>query len=125
MDIIPIIGIIFLFGGLFTTISLAFYFRYKTKASASQNNPGEMTPELIRARSEAATKVGRAGLLRMGGGLVGSGLGSLIGCLIVANNSAYNDNIAALVVISLAILCGGAGMIGAYFLERRLDNKTK
>ncbi len=125
---IPII----MFIGLFTTISLAFYFKYKTRAAASQNIPGESLAEWTKARSEAATVAGRAALLRVGGFLIGTGIGTLIGCLLMPAmkgtfTGSWIDERAwfVFVIIAIAIICGGAGMIGAYFLERRLDKNSK
>ncbi len=123
--LIPICGTI----GLFTAISLGFYFRYKTNKSLSERVPPEAIGEWYKAEAEARALRKRGTAFRWGGFFVGAGLGTAIGCTFVAcgafAESAFNQYaIATFFVISLVLLLGGAGMIGAYFLEKRLDKRA-
>lgn len=125
--LIPIFGTL----GLFTAISLGFYFKYKTSKSLSERVPPEAIGEWYKAGAEARAIRKRGAAFRWGGFLVGAGLGTAIGCVCVAcgaflAETAFNEHaIATFFVISLALLLGGAGMIGAYFLERKLDRDQK
>lgn len=130
--LIPILLMI----GLFTSISLNIYFKYKTNTVLSERLPGESLIEWHRAnaitRVQAREKRGRNTGLRIGGLMVGIGIGVAIGCIALACGAVSNDNmdfdsdvIAVFLVISLAIFCGGVGMVGAYFLERNLDGKRR
>ena len=129
---IPILSLI----GLFSVIALNILFKYKAKELTA--NRTESLDEIYKA--DAQLKLAKAerravrnrGLgLRLCGLFIGLGLGVAIGCTILACGgvspaTGFNrEAIATFMVISLAMICGGGGMIGAYFLERRLDSKTK
>ena len=123
---IPIIFII----GLFTVIALNILFKYKAKElmvnrveSLYEWNKSDAQIKIAKAEARAARNNGV--ILRICGLLIGLGLGVAIGCTILACSTIDNEAIATFLVISLAMFLGGAGMIGAYFLERRLDNRKK
>ncbi len=124
---IPIIFLI----GLFTVIALNIYFKYKTRTATAERMPGESLGEWYKAEAKAKIVTGRAAALRTGGFLVGAGIGTGIGCtLLAAGAISHNDRfdevaIATFLIIALAIFFGGAGMVGASFLERKLDEKRK
>jgi predicted histidine transporter YuiF (NhaC family) len=121
--------------GLFVSISLGTYFKHKTNVVMSERLPGESLVEWHRANAQARIrsheKRQRGTGIRISGLLVGLGLGTAIGCIMLACSAVPprsfhgfdQDAIATFLVISISMLCGGAGMIGAYFLERRLDRK--
>lgn len=122
---IPILFVI----GLFTTISLNAYFKYKTNTVMSERVPLESLGEWYKSNALARALRSRAGGIRIGGLLIGIGLGTAIGCIVLASGAISDvghfdrDAIATFLVISLAMFCGGIGMAGAYFLERKLDGK--
>ncbi len=129
---IPILALI----GLFSVIALNILFKFKAKELTA--NRTESLDELYKAdvqiklaHAERRAARNRGVVLRICGLVIGLGLGVAIGCIIIAcggtsgKGDFNNDAIATFLVISLAMICGGAGMIGAYFLERRLDSKTK
>jgi hypothetical protein len=120
--------------GLFTAISLNIYFRYKTNTVMSERVPLDTLGEWYRSEAQAKAARSRGSAMRWGGFFAGLGLGTAIGCIVIAcgglESLAGKNNfdavaIAVFLVMSLAIFCGGAGMIGAYFLERALDKKSK
>jgi hypothetical protein len=127
---IPIIFII----GLFAVIALNILVKYKTKEltanrveSLDEWHKTETQVKIAKAEARAARNHGA--VLRICGLVVGLGLGVAIGCIILAcggisRNSGFDsDAIATFLVISLAMIFSGAGMVGAWFLERRLDRK--
>ncbi len=129
---IPIIFLI----GLFSVIALNIISKYKSKNHiANRMNSmddwykAESQVKLVKAEARALRNRGMG--LRICGLVIGLGLGVFIGCVIIACGGTSgkgdfdSDVIATFMVISLAMICGGGGMIGAYFLERRLDSKTK
>jgi hypothetical protein len=127
---IPIFGVL----GLFTAISLNYYFKYKTNTTMSERVPLDTLGEWYKAESKAKSLRSRGLALRWGGFLSGAGLGVAIGCMVrismlvklAGNNIDWEiEPYAVFLIIALAVLCGGAGMIGAYFLEKRLDKKDK
>lgn len=130
--LIPIIFLI----GLFTVIALNIISKYKSKnLIANRMNSlddwykAETQVKVVKAEARAERNRGIG--LRICGLVIGLGLGVFIGCVIIACGGTSgkgdfdSDVIATFMVISLAMVCGGAGMIGAYFLERKLDKKTK
>ncbi len=130
--LIPIIFLI----GLFTVIALNIISKYKSKNMiANRMNSlddwykAETQVKVVKAEARAERNRGIG--LRICGLMIGLGLGVFIGCVIIACGGTSgqgdfdSDVIATFMVISLAMVCGGAGMIGAYFLERKLDKKTK
>lgn len=130
--LIPIIFLI----GLFTVIALNIISKYKSKSMiANRMNSlddwykAETQVKVVKAEARAERNRGIG--LRICGLMIGLGLGVFIGCVIIACGGTSgqgdfdSDVIATFMVISLAMVCGGAGMIGAYFLERKLDKKTK
>ncbi len=130
--LIPIIFLI----GLFTVIALNIISKYKSKnLIANRMNSlddwykAETQVKVVKAEARAERNRGIG--LRICGLMIGLGLGVFIGCVIIACGGTSgqgdfdSDVIATFMVISLAMVCGGAGMIGAYFLERKLDKKTK
>ena len=140
---IPIIFLI----GLFSVIALNIITKYKAKTlianrvtSVDDWYKTEAQVKITTAQSAAQVKVvkaetraarNRSITLRICGLVIGLGLGVFIGCMILAcggipeNTQFEEDAIAAFSIISLAMILGGAGVIGAYFLERKLDSKTK
>ena len=77
------------------------------------------------AKAEAQASRNNGVILRICGLLIGLGLGVAIGCIILACSTIDNDAIATFLVISLAMFFGGAGLIGAYLLERKLEKRSK
>jgi hypothetical protein len=132
--LIPILFVI----GLFTAISLNVYYKYKTNAMMYERVPPEALGEWNSTNAQTKIQIramrGRSTGLRIGGLLIGLGLGTAIGCIILAcggleslaDKSNFNEYaVATFLVISLAVFCAGAGMVGAYFLERLLDRKSR
>ncbi len=117
--------------GLFTAISLQIYFKYKTASTLSERLPHESLSEWLKVNAQTQAARHRGSALRWGGFFTGLGFGVFVGCMILAcggipENTQFEENaIATFMIISLAMICGGAGMIGAYFLERRLDKNSK
>jgi hypothetical protein len=128
-DIIALFIPIVMFVGLFTAIALNIYYKHKTNTMMSERVPIEALGEWHRTNAEARINRNRVTGLCVGGLLVGLGLGTAIGCILLAANVIpqntwfERDAIATFLVMSLAMLFGGAGMMGAYFLERRLNKK--
>ncbi len=124
--LIPIFAIL----GAFTVAAFGIYYKYKTNKTLAESVPPESLGEWYKAEAEAKAKLRRGAAFRLGGFLVGAGLGTAIGCvcvasgLIVAHAGFDKYAVATFLVISLAMLFGGGGMIGAYFLERKLDRKA-
>jgi hypothetical protein len=126
---------IVLFGGLFTAISLNIYFKFKTQTFMSERVPLESLSEWYKSNIQAKNLRSRGTSLRWGGLIAGIGFGSVVSLLIwIANldwmrndrGTGYEDEymiFSLMACIAFTILCGGAGMIGAWFLERRLDRK--
>ncbi len=115
--------------GLFSCIALHIYFKYKTRTRMSERVPLETFAEWYRNEAQARSQRSRSEVLRWGGFFVGLGLGTAIGCIIVAcitlpdGSGLRHKAVGVFLVIALAMLCAGWGMIAAYFLERRLDKK--
>jgi hypothetical protein len=129
---IPILFVI----GLFAVIALNIVAKYRSKAmiinkveSVDEWYKTEAQANVIKAEARAARKheVG----LRLCGLFIGLGVGVAIGCSILAwgdipNVGGFNNQaVATFLVISLAMVFGGGGVIGAYFLQRTLDGKPK
>ena len=122
------------FAGLFTAISLNIYFKYKTNVTMSERVPLESLSEWYKSNALAKAARSRGASLRWGGLICGIGLGATVSLLIMVFNVgwleavAYEEEasliIAIFASIAFTIFCGGAGLIGAYFLERRLDGKA-
>jgi hypothetical protein len=127
---IPIIFII----GLFAVTALHIVAKYRSKVlminraeSVDELYKTKAQAQVIKAEARAARKheVG----LRTCGLLIGLGVGVGLGCAILAcgvisRDTGFNaDAIATFLVISLGLIFGGAGVIGAYFLQRKLDDK--
>ncbi len=134
--LVPII----IFMGLFTTLSLSAYFRYKTRTAATGHIPGESVAEWHKADAQAKLSASRAACLRVGGLLVGIGIGTALGILsgnclsslweFFGSLSKYNHDggkITAFVffIIASAMICGGIALMGTYFLERKLEGKSR
>lgn len=134
MEIIAVfIPIVFLIG-LFVSISLNIYFKYKTNTVMSERVPLESLGEWYRSEAKAKALRSRGMALKWGGFFGGLGLGVAIGC-IARTIAIYREAAAELrfqdtepyyvfMIMALGLFCGGLGMIGAYFLERRLDKKN-
>ncbi len=123
---IPIIFLI----GLFTVIALNILFKYKTKEIMAKRTESldewHKTDAQVRlAKVEAQASRRNGVILRVSGLVMGLGLGVAIGCMILACSTIDDRNrtIATFIVISLALFFGGAGLIGAWFLEQRLGNR--
>lgn len=132
---IPIVFLV----GLFSVIALNIISKYKSKAmianrvsSIEEWYKTEAQSKIIKTEAQVQRKKGMG--LRICGLMIGLGLGVFVGCVILAcggiSVSVVDHQfdmvaIGAFMIISLAIFCGGAGMIGAYFLERKLDGKSK
>lgn len=135
-DIFAIFIPIIFFIGLFSVIALNIIVKYRSKAiianrvkSIEEWHKTEAQARIIKAEARVARKHGTG--LRVCGLLIGVGLGVTIGLIAIAcggfSSIARNifDPVAVAVftTIALAMVFGGAGMIGAYFLQRRLDRK--
>jgi cellobiose-specific phosphotransferase system component IIC len=125
---------IILFAGLFTAISLNIFFRYRTNVTMSERVPLESLSEWYRSNNQAKAARSRGASLRWGGLIAGIGFGATLCLLLLLFNigwiydldQQYHEAPIAITImasIAFTILCGGAGMIGAYFLERKLDEK--
>ncbi len=140
---IPIIFLI----GLFSVIALNIITKYNAKTlianrvtSVDDWYKTEAQVKISVAQSAAQVKVvkaerraarNRSITLRICGLVIGLGLGVFLGCMILVcggipeHTQFEEEAIATFTIISLAMICGGGGMIGAYLLERKLDSKTK
>jgi hypothetical protein len=127
---IPIIFII----GLFAVIALNILFKYKAKElmanhSTSLDEWQKTETEVRLAKVEARETRKQGTILRVSGLVAGIGLGVAIGCIVLASGGVSRSGdgpaIAIFLIISLAMLFGGAGLVGAYFLERKLAAKSK
>ncbi|MDR2890779.1 MAG: hypothetical protein LBV18_04150 [Alistipes sp.] len=133
---IPIIFLI----GLFAVIALNILFKYKAKELMANNSTSfdewhkadtQMNLQVRLAKIEAREKRKQGTILRVSGLIAGIGLGVAIGCIVLASGGVSrsggfdSDAIAVFLILSLAMLCGGAGLVGAYFLERKLAAKFK
>lgn len=132
---VPIVFLI----GLFTVIALNILFKFKAKELTA--NRSESLDEWYKADTQIKlAKVERRAArnrgigLRISGLLIGIGLGVTIGLIIIAcggfSSVGKNDQfdqipVAVFSTIALSVFFGGAGMIGAYLLERRLDSKKQ
>jgi hypothetical protein len=144
----PAIGIIAIFipivflVGLFGSIALSSYFKHRTNAIMAERLPSDALGTWVNSRQElklqlrTAQRRNRSMGLRIGGLLVGIGVGTAIGCILLAcgitpeinyaEHHGFNSFvIATFLVIALAMFCGGLGMVGAYFMERRFDGKSE
>lgn len=129
VNIIAIFIPVFFVIGLFTVIALNIYFKYKTNTQMSEQVPLESLGEWYRIEAQAKVLRGRGAAIRWGGFFTGLGLGIFAAILIsnqiewdvLSNEKAY----AFFFVAGFALFCAGVGMIGAYFLERRLNKNTK
>jgi len=136
--LIPIVFLI----GLFGSITLGSYYKHKTNALMAERLPADALGTWVNSRQElrlrlrTAEQRNRSVGLRVGGLLVGIGIGTAIGCIMLAcgivegghfaATHGFNEHaIATFLVIAMAMFCGGAGMVAAYFLERRLDKKAE
>jgi hypothetical protein len=131
---VPIVFLI----GLFVSISLGVYFKYKTNVTMYERVPPEALGEWNSTNAQTKVQMramrGRNTGLRIGGLLIGLGFGTAIGCTLLAcgafeplaKYSEYDQYaVVTFMIISLSMLCGGGGMVAAYFLERRLDGNVK
>ncbi len=134
VEIIAVFIPIVFFLGLFTAITLNIYYKYKTNSTMSERVPLETLGEWYRSESHRKSLRNRGNSLRWGGFFAGMGLGVAIGCIAIAcgglSTLAERGDfdryaIATFLVISLAVFCAGLGMVGAYFLERKLDKTNK
>lgn len=134
---IPIIFLI----GLFTAISLHIYFKYKARVATAEHTQGESVDAWCRAEAMARASVSRSAALRLGGFLTGAGIGTALGVFIggmhsvwtffgsvwESENSWSHDegqlSLYLFFIMACAMLLGGLGMIGVYFLERALEGK--
>lgn len=134
---IPIVFLV----GLFAVIALNIVAKYKIKSltanrmtSPDEWHKGEVQVKLAAAQVKVAKAEARAMRnrmlgLRLCGLLAGLGLGIAVGCIILAcggipDNTQFDKGaIAAFMIIGLTVFCGGLGMTGAYFLERRFDGQ--
>ncbi len=128
------VPIVFLLG-LFAVIALNIISKYKTKEIIA-NRVGSVDEwhrteaQVIVAREEARAARRRGLGLRVCGLLVGIGFGVFVGCMLLvagavpADTGFAREAIATFMIVSLAMVCGGAGMIGAYFLARRLNGNS-
>ena len=103
-------------------VSVVFFFIYKTIEAFARN------PELCRERGGSfRMEILRDvyGVLRPCGFIVGLGIGFLVSWLIMPENEdAYGEH-AEMVVFALLCICGGLGMLGAFFAERWLRRRDR
>lgn len=119
--LIPIVGSV----GLFTAIAFGLFFKYKTKKALAERVPADSLAEWFNAESKAKALSNRGAALRWGGFLTGLGLGVLIGCLSTISAGDIGDAYITFIIIACALLFGGGGLVGAYFLERKFDKTNK
>ncbi len=131
---IPIIFLV----GLFIAISLNIYYKYKVRATTAEHAQGESLDAWCRAEAMARASVSRSASLRVGGFLIGAGIGTIVGMFVGALDSVWmhfghlygwNESgqwVLATCFAGVGILVvGGLGMIGAWILDRALEKKTK
>lgn len=136
---IPIIFLV----GLFTAISLNIYYKYKARVAVADHAPGESVDAWCRAEAMAKASVSRSASLRLGVFLTGAGVGMVAGMLIGGSHSMWDFfgslweygngwdieggrmTLYALFMMASAMLVGGVGVVGAYFLDRALEGKNK
>jgi cytochrome b subunit of formate dehydrogenase len=135
---VPIIFIV----GLFISIALHIYYKYKARVATAEHLSGE-SPELwCRAEAMARASVSRSASLRVGGFLTGAGIGTALGVFLGATDKMWsflgslcefnrgweiNDvtqfSIYVFFIMACAMLIGGVGMVAAYFVDRALEGK--
>jgi hypothetical protein len=137
---IPILLVV----GLFTTIALRIYFKYKAQVTVAEHSEGESLDAWIKAEALARVSVARSTALRTGGFLVGTGIGAVLGIFIGGAgqiwaffNSLWDfdytscDVLGAQLAVYLffimacAMLMGGVGMVVAYFVDRALEGRKQ
>ena len=115
--------------GLFVTISLGIYFKYRTKESVSRNVQGEVLGEWARFEAEDRAQRSRNSLFRTVGFIVGAGLGVGIGCAVISHPDFAAATefdryaLATFTIIAIAMVCGGLCMVGSYFVQKAVERK--
>ena len=126
----------------FALVAFIVYYRYKTKKALVERMSSESLGEWFKVEAEAKVLRHRGAALRWGGLFAGAGLGLLIATAIVLcvpmhamtvtqemtaeGGSLFSSSInySFVMTFGLTLLFGGAGLIGGYFLERKLDKKS-
>ncbi len=106
--------------GLFICIGIGSYLRYKrTVLLAQQFSPDQFNKWY---HNMLLYKIisNRGWALRWGGFIVGGGIGSALGGWI--HIAMGNTTLACFLIAAIILIGAGAGLIGAYFLERKLDH---
>lgn len=123
---IPILFVI----GLFTTISLSIFYKHRTRETLSRNLTPADLGEWFRVEAQLQAQRNRNSLFRTIGFLVGAGVGILVGCAVISHpdfaaaTEFSRDALATFTVIAAALVCGGACMIGSYFVQRAVERKN-
>ena len=116
-------------------VSVVFFFIYKTIEVLARRRERQKKEEAIDRNTEKCRERGGSfrmeilrdvyGVLRPCGFVVGLGIGFLVSWLIKPENEdAYGEH-AEMVVFALLCICGGLGMLGAFFAERWLRRRDR
>ncbi len=129
---VPIVFLV----GLFTAISLHIYYKYKARVITAEHNHGESIDAWCMAEAMSRASVSRSASLRVGGFLMGAGIGMAVGVWVGALESVWDfysslfeyDHdgrwaLCTLFALAGAMLVGGVGMICAYFIDRVFEGK--
>ena len=102
----------------FVVVALAIYFNYKKQKNITERVPAEALGEWYKTETETRKQRRRGSSFVWGGLLIGGGLGYAIASVIGICVPDLE------LELSLTILFAGAGLIGAYFIEREIDKKS-
>jgi hypothetical protein len=133
---IPILSVV----GLFTSIALHIYFKYKARITVARHAKGESLDAWIKAEAMARASVSRSASLRTGGFLIGAGIGAGLGIFIGGTSKMWaffaslcqfdytweiqditQYSVYVFFIMACAMFLGGVGMVTAYFLDRGLE----
>jgi hypothetical protein len=139
---IPILFVV----GLFTAIALRIYFKYKAQVAVAQHAEGESLDAWIKAEALARASVSRSASLRIGGFLIGAGIGAGLGIFIGGTEKVWaffetllkfdytwdvrvvhgaQLSVYVFFIMACAMFLGGVGMVVAYFVDRAFEGRKQ